>query len=456
MDKAEGSKVYGGTLNAHGRLKIIATGVGSKTALAGIIRLVRQAQGGKPRIQRLADKVSAWFVPTIIVIALATFAFWWWRGGDFVPAMIRMVAVLVIACPCALGLATPTAIMVGTGKGAISGILFKNSETLETACDIDTVLFDKTGTITLGKPVLTDWVHLGNGDENETLALIAAAEMGSEHPVARAIVEGLKNRGMDVAEPEDFESVSGYGVEAEVSGRAVRIGKTGWFDGLLDEVALRKTSALEDAGKTVVAVSIDGETAGLLAVSDEEKSGAKVAVSRLVEMGIEPVMATGDNERAARAIASKVSIEKVFSGILPDGKESLVRDLRENGKIVGMVGDGINDAPALARADVGMAIGSGADIAMEASDITLVGGDLSGVAKAVSLSRATMRTIKQNLFWAFFYNAALVPVAAGVLHGVEFVPHFIGDLHPATAAAAMALSSITVVLNSLRLSRVSI
>lgn len=453
-DKSEGDKVFGATVNQQGMLKISATGVGSETALSQIIMLVRQAQGSKAPIQRLADKVSAVFVPVIIVIALTTFAVWWGITGDFVQGMIRMVAVLVIACPCALGLATPTAIMVGTGKGAGMGILFKNSEALETAHKLSTVMFDKTGTITRGEPVLTDWIAL-DSDDQDVLSLTATAEAGSEHPLAGAVVAGARDKGAKIRQPEEFTAHSGFGVQAVVSGKIVRVGKPKWFEesGPLSEKILSLVDQLSSQGKTVMLTEVDGNLAGVLAVADTEKETAAEAVAELKSMGITPVMLTGDNEQAAHAIAAKVGIKKVVAGVLPDGKEEIVRLAGESGEVVAMVGDGINDSPALARADVGIAIGSGTDVAMEASDITLVGGELFGVARAIRLSKATMRTIKQNLFWAFFYNVALVPVAAGALHAASVVPGFIRDLHPAMAAGAMALSSVTVVLNSLRLGK---
>ncbi|HUT55845.1 MAG TPA: heavy metal translocating P-type ATPase [bacterium] len=455
VDKAQGSKVFGATVNLQGRLKVRATGVGSKTALAQIIRLTREAQGSKAPIQRLADRVSAYFVPAIIVIALGTFGLWWALSGEFVAAMIRMVAVLVIACPCALGLATPTAIMVGTGMGARMGILFKDSEALETAHRLSTIVFDKTGTITQGKPALTDWIALEGSDPEAALSLAASAESGSEHPIARAVVDGARARGAVITEPQEFISSSGFGVEAAVSGHKVKVGKPSWFTGAdaLDEKARRLAEELASSGKTVMAVGIDGKAAGLLAVADEEKPGARDAIKTIKDLGLTPVMLTGDNKEAARAIAERVGIDEVIAEVLPDQKEAMVRRKQEQGKLVAMVGDGINDAPALARADVGIAMGAGTDVAMEASDVTLVGGDLAGVARAIALSKATMRTIKQNLFWAFFYNVVLVPIAAGALSGLAFIPHFIRDLHPAMAAGAMAFSSITVVLNSLRLGR---
>ena len=454
VDKKEGDKVFGATVNQQGLLQVKATGVGADTALSQIIRMVRQAQGSKAPIQRLADQVAAVFVPAIIIIAVLTFAVWWVAAGHFVPAMIRMVAVLVIACPCALGLATPTAIMVGTGKGATMGILFKNSEALETAHRLDTVMLDKTGTITQGKPVLTDWIALG-ADGDQTLALAAGAESGSEHPIARAVAQGARDKGVEPGKPEDFEAQSGFGVTAVLGGQKVRVGKPGWFDGQsgLSPEIQKQVDDLSTQGKTVMLVEVDGRVAGVLAVADQEKPGAAEAIGRLKEMGITPMMLTGDNELAARAIAAKVGVDRVVAGILPENKGAEVKKAQAGDHLVGMVGDGINDAPALAQADVGIAIGSGTDVAMEASDITLVGGELSGVSRAISLSKATMRTIKQNLFWAFFYNVILVPVAAGALHTLIWVPLFIRDLHPVMAAGAMAFSSVTVVLNSLRLSR---
>jgi Cu+-exporting ATPase len=456
MEKGVGDKVFGATVNQQGMLRVRATGVGADTALAQIIRLVRQAQGSKAPIQRLADQVAAVFVPTIIVLALATFAFWWLTGHAFVPAMIRMVAVLVIACPCALGLATPTAIMVGTGMGASMGILFKNSAALETAHRLQTVMFDKTGTITRGQPVLTDWVSPDGGDGADyALALAAAAETGSEHPLAQAVVRGAGERGVATLVLGEFQAASGFGVEAQVEKHQVRVGKPDWFaatTALTPNVSAR-VSALASQGKTVMLVEVDGAVVGILAVADQEKATAAAAVAELRAMGITPVMLTGDNEQVALAIAGRVGITQVRAGVLPGGKEEIVRQAHDLGQVVAMVGDGINDAPALASADVGIAIGTGTDVAMEASDITLVGGELAGVARAIRLSRVTMRTIRQNLFWAFFYNVALIPVAAGVLHQVTWVPAVIRDLHPAMAAGAMAFSSVTVVLNSLRLGR---
>ncbi len=454
VDKAPEDRVFGATVNLQGLLRIRATGVGRETALAQIIRLVRQAQGSRAPIQRIADRVSAVFVPVIVLVALLTFAVWWALGGEFVPAMIRMVAVLVIACPCALGLATPTAIMVGTGRGAGMGILFKNSESLETAQSLNTILLDKTGTITTGRPVLTDWVPSGDAG-NEDLCLIAGAESGSEHPLSRAVADGARERGCAPGSPDRFRAVTGQGIEAEISGHLVLVGKPGWIDGYVPlSPAVRKTAdSLAREGKTVMIALIDNRPAGILAVADSEKPEAVEAIATLKGMNIEPVMLTGDNEPTARAIADRVGIIRVIAGVLPDRKAEVVAEESGQGRTVGMVGDGINDSPALARADVGIAIGTGTDVAKEASDITLVGGDLAGVPRAVRLSRETMRTIRQNLFWAFFYNVLLIPVAAGAFFWVDWLPAYIRQLHPALAAGAMALSSVSVITNSLRLSR---
>ena len=455
IDKAEGDEIYGGTLNHQGLLRVRARSVGAATALGQIIALVRNAQSSRAPIQRLADRVSGLFVPAIVLIALATFAGWWLLGGAFVPAMIRMVAVLVIACPCAMGLATPTAIMVGTGLGATRGILFASAEALESAGGATTVMLDKTGTITAGTPTLTDVEPIGGWAEAELLALAAGAERGSAHPIARAVVAGAEARGSEPCEPEQFESTTGLGVKARVAGRSVRVGRPAYVtsEGELPAEAREQLARLGEQGRTAMVVTIDGMVAGVLGVADSVKPGARSAVAELRRLGLEVVMLTGDQERAARAVADAVGIEHVHAALLPAGKVDAVREAQERGERVAMVGDGVNDAPALARADVGIAIGAGADAAKEASDLTLVGSDLAGVARAIELSRATMRTIRQNLFWAFFYNVALIPIAAGALHAATAVPAAIRHLHPAMAAGAMALSSITVVLNSLRLGR---
>jgi Cu+-exporting ATPase len=483
VHRGPNDKVYGATVNLDGRLVVRATGVGAETALARIVRLVREAQGSKAPIQRLADRVSAFFVPAIVVVALGTFAAWWALGGAFVPALVRLVAVLVVACPCALGLATPTAVVVGTAAAARQGILFKNSEALENSRRLTTVLFDKTGTLTRGRPVLADCVPFARGtpgspvgeaepgrasspgepsrvgqqsDESSALlALAAAVESASEHPVARAIVAAAKQRNIAFDAPREFHSTAGRGAEARVDGRQVRVGSLAWLGEAspLSDDGRRRAEELAAGGKTVVGVVVDDGWAGLLAVTDEPKPSSAHAVRALQRLGLRSVLLSGDNEASARAAARSVGIDEVVAGVLPEGKASVVERVRARGDVVAMVGDGINDAPALAAADVGIAMGGGTDVAIEAADVTLVGGDPVGVPRAVALSRATMRTIRQNLFWALFYNVTLIPVAAGALHGLGALPAVLRDFHPALAAAAMALSSITVVLNSLRLGR---
>jgi Cu+-exporting ATPase len=460
VDKQAGDSVAAGTINGEGRLRIEAKKVGKDTALARIIRLVQEAQGSKAPVQALADRVAAVFVPAVIGIALLTFIFWWLIGGEFVPAMIRLVAVLVIACPCALGLATPTAIMAGTGKGAERGMLFKNSEALELASKLDTIVLDKTGTITVGKPAVVD-VVLADGtitNENEFLCLAASAERGSEHPLGRAIVAEATQRGLSLSESKSFKASRGLGMSATIDGRQVLAGKPGWFLEMgFDLGSLeRKISSLQNQGKTVMIVAAENKIQGLIAVADRVKPESKDAIESLHQQNIKVVMITGDNSRTAQAIASEVSIDEVVAEVRPEDKSSRIKELQKKGKKVGMVGDGINDAPALAQADVGMAIGTGTDVAIEAGDVILVSGSLRGVPRAVELSRATMRTIRQNLFGAFFYNVVLIPVAAGVLFPFEFLPSELRQLHPILAALAMAMSSITVVLNSLRLYRAKI
>jgi len=460
VDKSAGDKVAAGTINGEGRLIFKAQKVGKDTALARIIRLVQEAQGSKAPIQALADRVAAVFVPGVIGIAVVTFVLWWAAGGAFVPAMIRMVAVLVIACPCALGLATPTAIMAGTGKGAEQGMLFRNSEALETAARLNTMVLDKTGTITMGKPSVADIIvsngHLGN--EEDLLKIAASVERGSEHPLGRAMVLEAERRGLELYRPESFKAFRGAGVSARVDGREVLVGKPAW----LREHALSlageedKIRSLQDQGKTVMAVVVDGKPRGLIAVADQVKPESKESIEALHKQNLQVIMLTGDNLQSARAIASAVGLDEVLAEVLPEDKSLKVRALQEQGKTVGMVGDGINDAPALAQADVGMAIGTGTDVAIESGDIILASGSLSGIPRAIELSRATMKTIRQNLFWAFFYNIVLIPVAAGVLYPFESMPLFLRQLHPILAAFAMAMSSITVVLNSLRLYRAKV
>jgi len=455
VDKAPGDEVVGATINKQGRLKFEAIRVGAETALAQIIRLVQEAQGSKAPIQRLADRVAGFFVPAVLTLAVITFIVWWGFGGDFTAAMIRLVAVLVIACPCALGLATPTAIMVGTGKGAEKGMLFKNSEALETAHRLRTVVLDKTGTITVGEPSVTDLV----GDD-EVLRLAASAELGSEHPLGQAVVAEAQARNLELTEPQDFEAVAGRGIRAAVEGRSVLVGKPGWIESqdLSLEQIQGSIEALQAAARTAIIVAVDGEVVGALGLADRIKEGSPEAVSDLYDLGLEVIMLTGDNPRTAEAIAEQVGIGRVVAEVLPADKAEEVKALQADDRLVAMVGDGINDAPALAQADVGIALGTGTDVAMETADVTLIRGDLRTVPRALALSRATMRTIKQNLFWAFFYNVVLIPVAAGALAPLpwDWVPDILRQLHPVLAAFAMAFSSVTVVGNSLRLRRAAV
>ncbi len=455
VDKGPGENVTGGTMNQEGLLKFRATAVGKKTALAQIIRLVREAQGSKAPIQALADKVSAVFVPTVIGVALLTFILWWWVGGTFVPAMIRMVAVLIIACPCALGLATPTAIMAGTGKGAERGILFKNGEALEMTTKLDTIVLDKTGTLTMGKPSVVN-VELFDRlirDETELLRLAASAEQGSEHPLGKAIVKEAKKRGILLFKPEGFKASRGFGVQARINGEQVLVGKPGVFEEMTLGVDhdTETLHVLQDEGKTVMGVVVDGRPAGLIAVADTLKPDSRDAVEALHEQDLNVIILTGDYIETAKAIASEVKIDEVIAGVRPEEKAARIKDLQGKGEKVGMVGDGINDAPALAQADVGLAIGTGTDVAVETGDVILVRGHLMGVATAIDLSRATMKTIRQNLFWALFYNVILIPVAAGAFYPLQSLPGFLRQFHPILAALAMAMSSIIVLSNSLRL-----
>ncbi|MCY9020692.1 heavy metal translocating P-type ATPase [Priestia megaterium] len=446
VDKNIGDKVIGSTLNKNGFLKIKATNVGRETALAQIIKVVEEAQGSKAPIQRLADYISGIFVPIVVGIALLTFFVWyiWIAPGEFAPALEKLIAVLVIACPCALGLATPTSIMAGSGRAAEFGILFKGGEHLEAAHKIDTILLDKTGTVTNGTPELTD-VRIAQGyEENDLLQLVASAERLSEHPLAQALVAGIKNKGIKIQDPLSFEAIPGYGVKATVQERELLVGTRKLMNQhkVNIDTALEEMTNLEREGKTAMLVALDGKYAGMLAVADTIKATSKEAVSRLKEMGLEVMMITGDNRQTAQAIAMQAGIEHVIAEVLPEGKAEEVKKLQQQGKKVAMVGDGINDAPALALADIGMAIGTGTDVAMEAADITLMRGDLMSIADAIEMSRKTISNIKQNLFWAMGYNTLGIPIAA------------VGLLAPWVAGAAMAFSSVSVVLNALRLQRV--
>jgi len=467
VEKREGDEVIGATINKTGSFKFEATKVGKDTTLAQIIRLVEEAQGSKAPIQRLADVIASYFVPIVIGIATATFIIWYFVGPApaLTFAILNFVAVLIIACPCALGLATPTAIMVGTGKGAEHGVLIRSGEALERSHKIRTVLLDKTGTLTQGKPEVTDVITIASSSREEVLRLAASAEHSSEHPLGEAIIRAASEEKLELSPASDFNAVPGHGVEASVEGRKLILGNLRLIKdrGLSLNGLEEEAHRLWEKGKTVMFLGLDSQVVGIIAVADTLKSGAREAVEALHKMGIEAVMLTGDNRRTAEAIAREVGIDRALAEVLPEHKAQEVKKLQEEGKVVAMVGDGINDAPALAQADIGIAIGTGTDVAMETGDITLISGDLTGVVTAISLSKRTMRTIKQNLFWAFAYNSALIPVAAGVLFftfGQTGVPpglHFIlgeyGFLNPIMAAAAMAASSITVVSNSLRLRR---
>lgn len=474
IDKQKGDKITGGTVNGQGLLKFKATHVGRDTALAQIIRLVQEAQGSQAPIQALADRVAAIFVPSVMIIALITFFIWWTTTGEFVPAMIRMVAVLVIACPCALGLATPTAIMAGTGKGAENGVLFKRSEALEKAAKLKIIVLDKTGTITMGKPAVKDIIALDKEKSEEELLLYAASiEKGSEHPIGKAIVNFAKNKNLTLYEPINFKAHSGMGVEATINQKNLRFGKPGWFD-KIDNKAQKIITELQQKSRTVMVMAEDDTIVGIISVSDALKPESAQAIRLLNEEGLKVVMLTGDNLNTAISIASEAGIDKqnIVAEVKPEEKSQKIKELQlkidQSGNVhatdlvhtkksdkdhvlVGMVGDGINDAPALAVADVGFAIGTGTDIAIEAGDIILSSGSLTGIPKAIAISRDTLNTIRQNLFLAFFYNIILIPVAAGILAPFAFFPDFLRQLHPILAAIAMAASSISVVTNSLRL-----
>ena len=463
VDKTVDDDVIGATLNKQGLLKIKATKVGRETALAQIIRLVEAAQGSKAPIQALADQVSAIFVPAVIALAALTFIVWLAGGAGFTPALVRLVAVLVIACPCALGLATPTAIVVGMGKGAGQGILFKNSAALERAHSLQAIVLDKTGTITKGEPTVTDVVinksQFGSADpKSELLWLAASIERGSEHPLGEAIVRAAQAQGLSLGEPVGFEAITGHGVVGNVDGHRVLLGNLRLMkrEGVALNGLAPKVEALQSQARTVMWVAVDGQATGVIGIADTIKDGSKEAIAALKRMGLQVVMMTGDNQATAQAIAQEVGVNRVLAEVLPGDKAANVAQLQAEGLAVAMVGDGINDAPALAQADVGIAIGTGADVAMETAGITLMSGDLRGVPRAIRLSRATMRTIKQNLFWAFAYNVLLIPVAAGVLSIFPGLPVYLRELHPIAAAFAMAFSSVTVVGNSLRLRRTRI
>jgi Cu+-exporting ATPase len=453
VEKTIGSEVIGATINKTGSFKFEAMKVGRETMLAQIIRLIEEAQGSKAPIQLLADKVASIFVPAVITIAIVTFLSWFFVGGEsFVFSLLTFVAVLIIACPCALGLATPTAIMVGTGRGAELGVLIKGGESLQGAHNVDTIVFDKTGTLTRGEPTVTDIISVNGLSENEVLTIAASVERGSEHPLGEALVAKASERGLVLKEPQDFEAIPGRGVRARIEGKTILLGNPKLMqDEEIDigNIAPRMDS-LSIEGKTPMLLASNGRVMGIVAVADTIKDNSAEAVQKLRDLGLEVIMLSGDNRRTAQAIAAKAGIEQVMAEVLPGEKANEIKRLQEEGKVVAMVGDGINDAPALAQADVGIAIGTGTDVAMEASDITLIKGDLLGVVVALELSKQTMKTIKQNLFWAFFYNSVGIPIAAGILY-----PFWGILLSPIFASAAMAASSVSVVTNSLRLRRFS-
>jgi Cu+-exporting ATPase len=474
VEKSKGDEVIGATLNKNGMLKVKATKVGKDTFLNQVIKMVEEAQGSKVPIQEFADDVTAVFVPVVLGVAIVTLGLWLLFPGffgsiavwasDFLPwvnpamgdvalAFYAAIAVLVIACPCALGLATPTALMVGSGMGAENGVLIRKGEAIQIMKDVDVIVLDKTGTITEGKPGVTDVVALNGFEEDTLIQLTASAESGSEHPLGQAIVEYARNENMEIISAQNFEAITGKGVKAEVKGevetevKEVFVGTRGLLEesGIdLDDTVEEQLSDLEKQAKTAMLVAIDGKVAGIIAVADPIKDDSRQAIGKLKEFGLTPIMITGDNERTAKAVAGEVGIEEVIAGVLPDQKSAEVKRLQDEGKIVAMVGDGINDAPALTQAHVGIAIGTGTDVAIESGDIVLVKGDLSAVVKAVKLSRATFTKIKQNLFWAFFYNVVMIPLA------------ILGMLHPLLAEAAMAFSSVNVITNSRRLRKKNI
>lgn len=456
VDKNVGMSVVGATLNREGLLTIEARKLGGESALAQIVKQVKQAQASKAPIQLLADRISNIFVPIVLAIALLTFGVWYFAFGELTQALLRMISVLIISCPCAMGLATPLAVMVGMGRGAEQGILFKSSEALQRVGDITHIVFDKTGTITEGQLSVTDVITTDDHDRRSILELAACVESGSEHPLAATIVAEAHKESLQWRKPEQFLAVVGKGVATTLDSRIVRVGKASWLRELgIDTQHLQSAAVqLEQQARTVMWVSVDHTVIGLIAVSDTIKSTSRQAISNLHQAGMKLAMITGDNLHTARATAKQVGIESVMAETLPGDKAARIAELQSQGNVVAMVGDGINDAPALAQADVGIAIGTGTDIAIESSDVTLLRGDLGSVSQAVRLSAATLRNIKQNLFWAFAYNVALIPIAAGVLAGFKFLPLMLRELHPIMAALAMVASDMVIVGNALRLRRV--
>ncbi|RUW38068.1 MULTISPECIES: heavy metal translocating P-type ATPase [unclassified Mesorhizobium] len=445
VEKTAGSSLIGGTLNRGGMLHFRATRVGKDTALSQIIRMVEEAQASTAQVQRLADEVTQYFVPAVVGVAMLAFA-GWWIAGDFPQALLAFIAVLIISCPCALGVATPAALMVGVGKGAEAGILIRGAEVLERARKLNVVVFDKTGTLTRGEPTVTDVVPLGGSSEDEVLRLGAAVEVGSEHPLGEAIVRAAAHRGLDLPQVTGFEALAGHGIRGNVNERRVVLGNRHFFhcEGIDIGNADEAMSRLEQEGKTAILVGVDGRPIGIIAVADTLKPEAKETVAALCSEGIKVVLLTGDNERTATAIARQLGIDRVFAEVLPGDKARIIKELQAERKMVAMVGDGVNDAPALATADIGIAIGSGSDVAKETGGIILIKDDMREVVMAIRLSRATLRKIKQNLFWAFIYNTIGIPIAA------------LGFLNPIVAAAAMALSSLSVILNSALLKRAKV
>ncbi|MGK9050205.1 heavy metal translocating P-type ATPase [Neorhizobium petrolearium] len=455
VEKAAGATVVGGTINKTGAFRFRADKVGRDTMLASIIRMVEQAQGAKLPIQTLVDRITAWFVPAVIGLAAVTFAVWFFIGPEpaLTHALVNAVAVLIIACPCAMGLAVPTSIVVGGGRAAELGVLFRKGEALQELRNVGLIVLDKTGTVTKGRPELTDLVAAEGFAGDEVLSLVAAVEAQSEHPIADAVVKAAEAKGIAVPKAEGFEAVTGYGIRAEVEGRAIAVGADRFMEklGLSVEAFAEAAARLADEGKTPLYAAVDGKVAAAIAVADPLKPSSRAAIRALKDMGVEVAMVTGDNRRTAEAIARQVGIDKVVAEVLPEGKVRAIHEMRAGGRKLAFVGDGINDAPALAEADIGIAIGTGTDVAIESADVVLVGGELTGAVSAVSMSRATMRNIKENLFWAFGYNVALIPVAAGALY-----PAFGWLLSPMIAAGAMALSSVFVLGNALRLKTVKI
>ena len=445
VEKAAGSTVIGGTINRTGLFRYKTTRVGAETALAQIIKLVEEAQASSAPIQRLADQVASYFVPTVVLIAFAAF-FGWWLMGDFPQALMAFIAVLIIACPCALGIATPAALMVGVGKGAEAGILIRGAEVLERAQKLTTVVFDKTGTLTRGEPNVTDIITLAKQSEEDVLRAAAAVEVGSEHPLGEAIVRAAKNRELELPKVEEFEAIAGHGIRGSIGGRIALLGNRRLFEreGINIKIAEESMVKLEAQGKTAMLVGLDGVLAGIVAVADTLKPEAKDAIAALLKENVEVIMLTGDNHRTAEAVAQELGIKRVIAEVLPSDKAKIIQDLQKQGKVVAMVGDGVNDAPALAVAEIGIALGSGSDVAKETGAIVLIKNDVRDVVASIRLSRATMRKIKQNLFWAFIYNSIGVPIAA------------FGLLNPIIAAAAMALSSLSVIVNSALLKRIKL